>query len=50
MRNFSEGPVLSIEPFHKTQHEVIYLPYAVRKNEKSPSIVQIYCPYIDLFC
>ena len=50
MRNFSEGPVLSIEPFHKTQHELIYLPDVVRKNEKSPYIVQIYCPYLDLFC
>ena len=33
MRNFSEGPPLSIGPFQKVQREVIYLPYRVRKNE-----------------
>ena len=34
MRNFSEGPALSIEPFQKVQPEVIYFPYAVKKNEE----------------
>ena len=40
MRNFSEGPVLSIGPFQKFQLEVIYFPYVVRKNEKPPYIAQ----------
>ena len=39
-RNFSEGPALSIGPFQKVQREVIYNSYVVRKNEKSPLIVQ----------
>ena len=33
MRNFLQGPALSIEPFQKVQREVTYFPYVVRKNE-----------------
>ena len=40
MRNFSEGPALSIGPIEKVQRKVIYYPYVVRKNEKLPKIVQ----------
>ena len=40
MRNFSEGPALSIVPFQKVQRKKIYFPYIVRKNEKPPKIVQ----------
>ena len=32
---FSEGPMLSIEPFQKVHLEVIYF-FVVRKNEKPP--------------
>ena len=32
IRNFSQGPVLSIGPFQKVQHEVIYFPCVVIKN------------------
>ena len=32
IRNISEGPTLSIEPFQKVQREVIYFPDIVRKN------------------
>ena len=32
---FSEGPMLSIEPFQKVQLEVIYF-FVIRKNEKPP--------------
>ena len=31
MRNFLEGPALSIGPFQKIQREVIHFPYVVRK-------------------
>ena len=34
MRNFSEGPALSIRHFQKVQREVIYFPCVVKKNEK----------------
>ena len=34
MKNFSEGPVLSIGPSQKAQPQVIHFPYVVRKNEK----------------
>ena len=39
-RNFSEGPALSIGPFQKVQHEVIYFPYVARKKWKTA----INCP------
>ena len=42
-KNFSEGPALSIGPFHKVQHEVIYFLYVVRKNEKPPYIFSKNC-------
>ena len=42
MRNFSEGPALSIRPFQKIQREVIYYFYVVMKNDKPPEIVQNY--------
>ena len=31
MRNFSEGPALSMGPFNKVQREVICFPYIVKK-------------------
>ena len=34
MRNFLEGPALSIGPSQKVQCEVIYFPYAVRKSKE----------------
>ena len=34
IRNFSEGPALSIRPFQKVQREVIYFPYIIRENKK----------------
>ena len=40
MRNFSEGPGLSIRLFPNVQREVMYFPYVVRKNEISSQIVQ----------
>ena len=32
MKKFSEVPTLSVRPFQNVQHEVIYFPFAVRKN------------------
>ena len=40
IRNSSEGPAISIEPFQKVQREVTYFPYVVIKNEKLPKILQ----------
>ena len=40
IRNFSEGPALSIKPFQKVQRAVIHFPYLVTKNEKPLYIVQ----------
>ena len=40
MRNFSEGPPLSIGPFQKVEREVIYFPCVFTKNEKPKQIVQ----------
>ena len=35
-----KDPVISIGPFQKVQHKVIFFPYVARKKEKLPSIVQ----------
>ena len=35
MRNFSEGPALSIRHFQKVEREVIYFPYVVRNKLKA---------------
>ena len=41
IRNFSEGPTLSIGPFQKVQCEMVYLPYVVKKWK-----IVINCPKI----
>ena len=55
MRNFSEGPALSIAPFQKVQREVMYFPYVVRKVKTRRKLfincsthdknLEISCPY-----
>lgn len=37
---YKKSTVFSIGPFQNVQHEVIYFPYVVRKNEKPLDIVQ----------
>ena len=42
-----EGPALSIGPFHKVQHEVIYFSYSIKKNEESAENCPKIVAYFD---
>ena len=44
MKKFSEVPTLSVRPFQNVQHEVIYFPFAVRKN------VSKLFKYFSMYC